>query len=385
MDLKLKPSSSIVLFLVLLIALLYVNTGEQPAGASDGIWRGEVTTVTALGAMVSTSCGNLWVSSEDICRHALSRDSLLVLGRRNTRFISPFSIRVKPWDSPVRRIRAGIRSLLERRIGNCRSRGLAGGLLMGLRGMITKETADSFRNSGTSHLLALSGLHAAAAAAFILLINGLLFGKRSVSYVLAACGIVFFVVISGARASTVRAGIMSVCALLWISRRGGKLDILSLWWLSLAMSILIMPGTLTDRGAWMSYGAVLSLILLGKNFRGKAGIIISPLMAGITVTTALAPLITSMYGGFAWLGPLATVLSLPLMITVMFLGVLTAAGLPAAEQLLNAVSGFWHGMLEFFCHEPVAMPPALMWFLWVPALTGLRIFSRWNGFHRRFR
>ena len=385
MELKLKPGVSMVLFLALFIALLSAKDMEHPEGTSRGIWRGEVRTITAGGAMLSTAYGGMWVSSEALCKHVLSGDSLLVLGSRNGGFIFPFSIRAKTSQSPVRKIRAGFRSLLERRIGNSRARGLAGGLLMGLRGMITRETSDAFRNSGTSHLLALSGLHTAAAAALMMLISGFLFGKRTISYVLAVMGIAVFVVVSGARPSTVRAGIMSICALLWMSRRGGRIHILSFWWLALILSILILPDTLTDGGAWMSYGAVLSLILLGKNFSGKAGFLLSPLMAGVTVTTALAPLITSMYGGFAWLGPAATVLSLPLMTAVMLLGVLAAVGVPAAEQLLTAVSTFWHGMLGFFYHEPVTVPHDLMWFLWVPALTALRVFSRWNGFHRRFR
>ena len=385
MDLKLKPGVSIALFSSLLVVLLTAGSRTVPEGASCGIWRGEVETVTASGAMVSTDHGQMWVSSPVLCNSVLAGDSLLILGRRNRGFISPYSIRMKEWGSPVRGIREAFRCQLETRIDNSRARGLAGGLLMGLRGMITNESAQCFRSSGTSHLLAISGLHTAAAAAAISIACGLFFGKKQISYILAVCGILVFVLISGARASTVRAGIMCTCVLVWMSRKGGRAHMLSFWWIALLVNVFIMPEVISDRGAWMSYGAVLSLILLGRNFRGKAGIIFSPLAAGVTVTVALAPLTTAMYGGFAWLGPVATVISLPMMIAVMLTGILAAAGVPCSQHILTWISTVWHHILSLLSHEPIAVPGGLIWFLWVPALAGLRVFSRWNGFHRRFR
>lgn len=335
--------------------------------------------------MISSPEGDQWVSSSIVSETALRGDSLLVLGRGGNGFVSPFAVRLKPSDSPVRIVRAGFRSVLEDRIDNPEARGLTGGLLMGLRGMIAPETAEAFKSSGTSHLLALSGLHTAAAAAMMTLISGLFFGRRPVSALTAAAGIAVFVVLSGARPSTVRAGIMSVCALLWMTRRGGRPDLLSFWFLALAASVSAIPETLFDRGAWMSYGAVLSLIFLCKTFRGFWGFVLSPLFAGITVTAALAPLITDMYGGFAWLGPTATVVSLPFMIGVMILGAAAAAGVPMTERALTEVSTLWHGILGRLAHEPVSLPWILMWPLWLAALVLLRVVSRWNGFHRRFR
>ena len=385
MELRLKNEVKAALFPLLAAAVMVSGNEEHPEGVSNVVCRGEVTTVTARGAMLSTASGSRWVSSPAVCSTALRGDSLLVLGSENGRFIAPLSIRHKPSGSPVRFFRASFRSLLIKRIADNKARGLAGGLLMGLRGMITEETAQVFRNSGTSHLLALSGLHTATAAAVMMLLSSLIFGRRPVSSILAVTGIVLFVLLSGTRPSTVRAGIMSVCAVLWISRKGGRADILSFWWLALGLSILLVPETLSDRGAWMSYGAVLSLILFGKNFRGKAGFFLSPLFAGVTVTVALAPLTTSMYGGFAWLGPIATLVSLPLMTAVMFLGAASASGIPWASPALSAVSDFWHGLLGLFSHSPVNLKWNHLWLLWISALVLLRIFSRWNGFHRRFR
>lgn len=385
MDINMKPWVKTVLFLLLAAILIQSRDKEPSVGARLGIWRGKVTTVTASGAMITTSLGTQWVSSNTLSAVLLRGDSLLVLGTGRGRFITPYSIRVKKSASPIRDIREKFMSLLYDRIEDDEARGLAAGLLMGLRGMITQDTSEVFRNSGTSHLLALSGLHTAIAAGIMLLVSRLFFGKKPVSYILAAAGVVFFVLLSGARASTVRAGIMSTCVILWMCWRGGRADLLSFWWLALILSSALMPETLTDKGAWMSYGAVLSLIFFGRSFRGKASFVLSPLFAGITVTAAMAPLIIHIYGGFAWLGPTATVLSLPMLIAVMCLGVLSAAGIPGAQTILAGVTSLWHEMLRYLSHSPLSIDWKVLWPLWAGALLLLRVFSCWNGFHRRFR
>jgi len=283
------------------------------------------------------------------------------------------------------RIRRSFRDTLCDRISDPEARGLSGGLLMGLRGMITRETSEAFRNSGTSHLLALSGLHTAIVASILTAAAGLCFGRRPMAFVTAVCGVAVFVLLSGCRASTVRAGIMSATAILWMCFRGGRIHLATVWWLALGISLVLLPGTLHDRGAQMSYGAVLSLILLGTRFTGRLSFILSPLYAGITVTVALAPLITAVYGGLPWLGPTATVLSLPFITVIMALGIAVAAGLHVMEPLLVAVSSAWHGMLGLMAHDEIIIPAAILWPVWILLVVFLRAASRYNGFHRRFR
>ncbi len=356
-----------------------------PQSSAQGLWRGRVETVTAGGALISTTSGSLWVPSGGLSALAIRGDSLLVLGNRRGTFLTPFSMRHKPSGSPVAHIRRRFRSRLVSAIPHEGARGLTGGLLMGLRGLIPRETALAFKHSGTSHLLALSGLHTAMVAALLMWLSGRCLGKRPLSALPAIAGIAVFVLLSGSRPSTVRAGIMSAAVVFHLRTKGGRIHLLTLWWVALGLSLALLPGTLHDRGAQMSYGAVLSLILLGRSFHGRLGFILSPLHAGITVTVALAPLIGSVYGGVAWLGPTATVVSLPFMTSIMITGAAAASGLAFALPVLVALAGAWQGILEFMAHRPLCLSGGALWSLWAVGVILLRVTAMWNGFHRRFR
>ena len=86
---------------------------------------------------------------------------------------------------------------------------LAKALLLGLRAQLPEETVEDFRTSGTSHLLAISGLHLGI---LLLLALGTLrwaLGRHTpVPIVLALAIVWLYVLISGAPASVVRAAIM---------------------------------------------------------------------------------------------------------------------------------------------------------------------------------
>lgn len=380
-------SNPVIAVLLATLSLLLVFRAEEHFydEASHGVWRGELTTVTAKGGVLDTARGNFWISDKSLAALSLKGDSLIVLGHSRGMFITPFSIRLKLSSSLFSSLRRQYRDRLFETIPDPAARGLTGGLLMGLRGLIPGNTADAFKQSGTSHLLALSGLHTGIIALVLLFLTRLMFGRGVFSGWLAVTGIVLFVALSGGRASTVRAGIMASFAVLWMSHRGGKLHLLTVWCTALLLSSIFLPGTLADRGAQMSYGAVLSLILFGRNVRGRHSAILSPFYAGVVVTISLAPLMISIYGGFSWLGPTATVVSLPFMLVVMALGFLSSLGLNAANVLLHPISNLWVNILEVFSHSPICLPQFILYPLWGILLLGLRVFSAWNGFNRRFR
>ncbi|MCK5841924.1 MAG: ComEC/Rec2 family competence protein [Candidatus Sabulitectum sp.] len=376
----------LILFAVLSILLIVREEESVCSGTtSHGVWRGQLTTVTARGGMISTENGHFWVSHKSLAMLSLKGDSLIVFGRRSGMFISPLSIRLKSSPSLISHIRRQLKARLLSTIHDPVSMGLTGGLLMGFRGVIPVGAAIAFKQSGTSHLLALSGLHTGIIALVLLFSARMLFGKGILSGLLAVFGIILFVALSGGRASTVRAGIMASFAVLWMSFRGGKLHLLTVWWAALILSLIFLPGTLEDRGAQMSYGAVLSLIVFGRNLRGRHSAMYSPMYAGVVVTVSLAPLMISVYGGVSWLGPVATVISLPFMLSVMVLGFLSFIGIPGVVLLLEPLSHFWVAVLEVLGHEPVCFPNYILYPVWGILLLGLRVFSRWNRFNLRFR
>ncbi len=375
----------IALFVVLGLVFFLVREDAPGEQFAHGVWRGEIITVTAKGAMIKCADGQFWVSDNGLSESSIKGDSLIVFGSANGMFIKPFSVRVKESSGFFSDIRRSYKNLLYSRISDPASAGLTGGILMGLRGMIPAEVASVFKTSGTSHLLALSGLHTGIVALTVAFLLRALFGKKTITTWLTILCIILFVGLSGGRASTIRAGIMACSILLWFQYRGGKIHMLSVWWMALLISLILSPGTLFDKGAQMSYGAVLSLIVFGKQFHGKAGKILSLLFAGVTITIALAPLMIHIYKGFVLQGPVATVASMPFMYSVMILGSLASAGMPFMVFPLEVIAVTWIDTLKLFDYPLLTITPAILYPFWVLLLVLLRVFGKWNMFHKRLR
>lgn len=89
---------------------------------------------------------------------------------------------------------------------------LASGLLLGVRGGFDKELREDFISTGTIHIIALSGYNVTIVAENLMKIFGLVFSK-AVSVFFGVFSIILFVLLSGASATAVRAGIMASIAL----------------------------------------------------------------------------------------------------------------------------------------------------------------------------
>ena len=130
--------------------------------------------------------------------------------------------------------------------------GILIGLLIGDTQNIDENIVNDFKNSSLAHLLAVSGQHISyiiIAMGYSLRVSKM--GKRS-SYFVSIVVIILFMLLTGASAAAVRAGVMGILILLAkILYR--KPDIYS----SLAVSILIIflnnPFSIYDIGLWLSY------------------------------------------------------------------------------------------------------------------------------------
>jgi predicted membrane metal-binding protein len=170
-------------------------------------------------------------------------------------------------------------------------------------------------------------------------------------------------------------------------RYGFRICYLTIWCAAAASVVLMVPGSLDDRGAQLSFAAVLALIFLAEKHRGAAGFLLTPLRAGLVVTLALAPLVSQTYGGFSPQAPVATLLSLPFMLLTMILGV--AVLLPvvysSASIILEWCVWIWTGFLGLM-RLPLVDPQGPAWTAaWIGAVTILAVYRWRRGFLRRFR
>jgi len=139
------------------------------------------------------------------------------------------------------------------------SRSLLRALLMGERGTVSPEVRDSFAKAGIIHVLAVSGLH----VGFVLLILTTIFGLLRLPYparvLLTILGLIFYALLTEAKAPVVRATTMASIYLIGtlIERRTNPFNVIGVAALGI---LLFKPQDLFDVGFQLSFTAVLSIV-----------------------------------------------------------------------------------------------------------------------------
>ena len=233
--------------------------------------------------------------------------------------------------------------------------GLLQGILLGTRTGIPADLYDDFNATGTSHVLVISGANITIVAALFSLIFGRLLGKRR-AYWLTLAGIALYVLLVGADAAVVRAGLMGglfVTALYLGRRATAYVSLLA----TAVLLTLLNPLALWDVGFQLSFAATLSLILftplLERWFERGLSRFTGPerarrgvrLLSGVLIVTLAAqvltlPLVAYRFGRLSLVAPLANLLILPVQMPIMIGGGLAAIlGLvPALQPLAQVVA-----------------------------------------------
>jgi competence protein ComEC len=273
---------------------------------------------------------------------------------------------------------------------------LAEALLLGVRGRLPPEVVEDFRNTGTSHLLAISGMNVAMLLAPVVAVAGWWLGRRRQLYLLLPlASIWFYALVSGSSVSVVRAAIMA-SVFLGALAVGRPRSILPALALSAAVMAAIDPGALRQVSLQLSFTAVAGIALAlpyqarireavtrsgldcdstlsgvsglwwQRWSRFLAGWVLVALVVSAAATLATLPLVAFNFHQIPLFGIFATMLALP-MLPFMLLGSLLAAvgGLiaPSLGQLFG-----W-----------LAWPP-LSYLLGLVSLTpGTTVSGAWAG------
>lgn len=164
---------------------------------------------------------------------------------------------VRSWFAALR---AKLSKVLEEHHGPVQA-GFLQGVVFGDRKDISPELKESFMNTGTIHILAVSGSNVALIALMLYLLLGLLrFPKRWV-VVLTLIGLFLYMMITGAESSIVRATIMG-CVIVVGTAMERRTDVINSVAVAAMIVLLIDPLQLFDVGFQLSFAAVLSIILL---------------------------------------------------------------------------------------------------------------------------
>lgn len=234
----------------------------------------------------------------------------------------------RPFAAAMARRAASVRALLDDAAGEGRraGRALIGALALGEGSALPRDVRAAFDATGTSHLLAVSGLHLGIVTALIFLLLRWLLSRSDwlllradvprLAALLTIPGAWGYALLTGGAISTVRAAIMATCVLVVraLGRRGDALSGLGLAALVLLCS---RPAALLEPSFQLSFIAAGAVILatpmLTEPFKfGRFGTgAVMLLAASVAASLATAPIVAWHFHRAAPLGPLANLLIVP--------------------------------------------------------------------------
>ncbi len=140
--------------------------------------------------------------------------------------------------------------------------GLLAGILLGAQAGIPAGLQEAFRQTGTSHIIVISGFNITIIAGMFTLVFGRLLGRYK-GAIVSAVGIILYTLLVGANAAVVRAAILGLLTLLGhlIGRRQAGLN--SLTFVAGVMAILT-PTVLWDVSFQLSFAATLGIMLYAE-------------------------------------------------------------------------------------------------------------------------
>jgi competence protein ComEC len=201
-------------------------------------------------------------------------------------------------------------------------------ILLGDRSELPKKLNESFRNSGTMHILAISGLNVALIAAAFLYFFRLIRLKRKISYALTMLFLIFLMLLTGSSASVVRATVMCIVFLTGILL-GKQVDGYNSLGTAAFFILVANPKDIFNIGFQLSFIAVLSMIYITPklmqlvkkewNFYIRK-YLIEPFMVSISATLGTFPFILYYFRMVTPIAIFSNILIVPLMFILMIGG-----------------------------------------------------------------
>ena len=202
---------------------------------------------------------------------------------------------------------------------------LSGGKLLGVKAQMPRDFYQALVNTGTLHVIAASGFNVSVVAAVLM---GVLMRVVSRGWAIGGGigGIVVYVLIAGASASVIRAGIMGSLTLI-AYYLGRPTEARRLLWVSAGIMLLASPLMLLDVGFQLSVAATAGLLYLEpwiKILSSSVGmttyvqsILANYLYPTLAATIATLPVILWHFGTVSWISPIVNLLVLPIIPLIM--------------------------------------------------------------------
>ncbi len=235
-------------------------------------------------------------------------------------------------------------------------------ILLGDRSELPKKLNESFRNSGTMHILAISGLNVVLIAAAFLYFFKLIRLKRKISYAVTMLFLVFLMLLTGSSASVVRATVMCIVFLTGILL-GRQVDGYNSLGAAALFILTVNPKDIFNIGFQLSFIAVLSMIYLTPklmllvkkewNFYLRK-YLLEPFSVSVSATAGTFPFILYYFRMATPIAIISNIFIVPLMFILMIGGMcfIVLGWIPFIGGLIsyfnNALANIIFFLAEFF-------------------------------------
>lgn len=232
----------------------------------------------------------------------------------------------------IHRIKNNISKLVKRNLPEPQA-GLVLAILLGERREMSDHLVENFRVSGIGHLTAVSGTHINLISLFLLFIFLALGLKKRIAFFPLIFILTFYVLLIGAKASAIRALLMSFFILIaWRNNR--LVHPLSILCACASISLIFEPKLLINIGWQLSFTAVLGIILFMpyfniinekflNDFPYNLRKIIRPLtlafFLSLSVQLMIWPLLAGHFNYLSFLSVFTNILVFPIFSLLMFL------------------------------------------------------------------
>lgn len=282
------------------------------------------------------------------------RQGVSALG--NVKAMQPIPVFDRPFlvwlRQEVLTYRFHLRADFQQASANFEHAGLMQALLIGDRSMISAADNRLLTQTGTQHLMAISGLH----VGLIMMLLHLVLPRTAVSLAVIALLSACYVVLVGAPASAQRAWLMAMCVLLagrgYVPAQAGRA-----WLMAMTCVLLFDPAASLSAGFWYSFLAVGALLMMWRLKLMRRGWLTVFLVQALlflflhafSVSQGLESHPTNIIANLIAI-PWVSLVVLPLLLLTVFAGQLQAMigemGLLAINEVLHVLMAFFAAVTE---------------------------------------
>lgn len=254
-------------------------------------------------------------------------------------------LQVASHEYALLRVRAWIAKRIAAAVGDERTLGVLQGLAIGDTQAMQPKQWRVFAATGTTHLMAISGLHIGMIAMAAAWCGGFIVRWRRAQalgwtamhgqVVAGMSAALIYSLLAGMSIPTQRTLLM-LCIYFALRWRRRALAFGQSLALALIAILIADPFAPLAVGAWLSFVAVVVILMTVSGRVGRDGVIANFTRVQLAVTVGLMPLLLASFGNLSLVSPLANALAVPLFTLLVVPGVLLGALAAAIHQSFGA-------------------------------------------------